>query len=873
MIRQPKTGTARKGSRIALTGIAALAIAAGLARPVPALPANAYAVDAPTPAPSVERIGSTEVTVEEAAKRSTEARAKGDPKPGTYEPGVVIFEMFPEASDEALQTALSNADLQLDRTLMSPQKDIGIGGTYTATVPEGTSVSEAAAKLLANTQVKLAAPDMIFSIDGGIDGKSTAETSATPIANDPQVADAPAQKENESDVTTENVGAEAVTDPAARDGREWAYNTLNYEGTWEEARKVGWSSSSNVTVAVIDTGIQIDHEDLQGNIDATLNFYGRTEPTTNLQGVADARGHGTSVSGIISALPNGKGGVGISRNAKIMPMVVTNIHDTNPKTNGNVSTDAIIAACNKLISKTSDGRTYAQAHNVRVVNISAGDTLSDGTTADKHPLVTSALKNLIDPDKGNLLVVNSAGNLTDDELKGGHPSYNHWPTSFIDCIGVIALKKANNTDGVTIHEESNYNTDVNNPFAQLSAPGHNIYTTDRGSSNSYVGTFKGTSAAAPFVSGTAAIMFSVCPSLSVQEAKQILKDTATDLTASPASAGCDLTTGYGMVNPKEAVKKAVEKQMQAGPTASYDALDGMKLRLGGTTINEFNPKTEPYGWTKDYGIVNVEPDTTVSLYGYDTSKWRTENVTTNTTSKPVPGEDADEPLMEYTRVQTHKLASLTNGSAGTPLTRTYTFTTTWKIPVKDSVQAEDAIAGTQVSIGGQPYAEFSPSRHSYDVQFPSKDAMPAEGPQFTNLPAGWTATLKGEPSEFPTQMIDNGDGSYTEKGGRQYVVVVSNNGVSVEYAFNYVYSQRVEGVETQAESPAQAPQASQTPSQPAGTTSASNGSQSSKSGQQQGSKGTLLQTGDPVVIVAVSVLAIAAVGGIVFLIVKKRRSA
>lgn len=847
MTRQPKAGTARRDGRTALTGIAALAIAAGLALPVPALPADAYA--SPAAAENVEHIGSTAVTIESASQRSAEARAQGDPEPGTYDPKVVIFEMFPEAGEEALQTALSNAGLQLSRTLMLPQREIDAGGMYSATVPDGMPVSEAIARLLANTQVKMAAPNMLFSVDGDTGGEAPGETEAGSVRED-----------ETGDVTVE------ASDPAARDGRDWAYTALDYEGTWDEARKVGWRSSANVTVAVMDTGIQTDHEDLQGNIDATLNFYGKTTPTTTLQGVADANGHGTAVSGIISALPNDKGSVGISMNAKIMPIVVTNNADTNPKTNGTVDTQAVAAACGHLLNPSTDGRNYAQQHNVRVVNLSAGETLSGGKTAERHAAVTTALNRL---GANNILVVNSAGNLTDEELAGGHPSYDHWPTSYINCLGVIALKKTNNTDGVTILENSNYNTSSKH-FAQLSAPGNDIYTTYRGSSNSYVGTFNGTSAAAPFVSGTAAIMFSVCPSLTVTEAKNILTETATDLKVSPAATGFDLMSGYGMVNPKAAVARAVQKQREVGPTASYDSLNGMKLRLGGSKIDEFDPQASPYGWTKDYGIVSGTPDTTVSLYGYDTTKWRTANVTTNTTSRSVPGEGTDEPLVEYTRVQRHTFESLMNGPDGTPLTRTYTFTTTWKTKIGDGVQAEDAIAGTQVSIGGQPYSDFSPSRHSYDIQFPSKDAMPAEGPQFSNLPAGWTATLKGEPTEFPTQLIDNGDGSRTEKGGRQYVVVVSNNGVSIEYAFNYVYSQRVEGVETREEAPAQAPQA---PAQPASGNAASNGGQASKSGQQQGSKGNLIQTGDPVVIVAVSVLVIAAVGGIVFLIVKKRRSA
>lgn len=892
MRTQPKEGTARRERRAALTGVAALAIAAGLALPARAIPSEAQIWPTAEAAEGgIEYIGSTAVTPAEAAERASETRAEGDPAPDSYVPGHVVIQMFPGASEEALRTAAANAGVQVTAQIMRPQEDAGIGAMYVADTPAGMSVSEAMARLLANTQVKCATPDMLLSIEGdespaatdgldedagdvaGVDGESRAdeamggvavETAAEAVGAEDDAAGCVAVESAVpaeaavGDVATGAPAAEA-TDPATTNGDDWAYSTLDYEGAWAEARKVGWNNSSSVTVAVMDTGINTSHEDLQGNIATGLNFWGSASaaPTFNVE---DVNGHGTAVAGIISSQPNKKGTVGISNNAKILPMVVTDL-SAAPQNTGVVSTVALAKACNYL-TKQTNGQTYAATHGIRVVNVSAGEKKADyqSTNAD----YTNAKDALASLSANNILVVNSAGNKIESTA---HPEYNaippydHWPTSSIECIGVIALKKADNDDGVVRLESSNYNPNGMN-FAQLSAPGYNIYTTDIGGSSKYT-TIQGTSSAAPFVSGTAALMFAVCPSLTASEVKTILQQTATDLKVSPAATGFDAVTGYGMINPKAAVAEAVKRQRQQGPTATYAGLDNMKLRLGGESISDFDPTAEPYGYDKDCGRVSSTPNTTVSLYGYDTSAWRVANVTTSNSSQPSTDDDS---LVEYTRIQRYTLESLYNGAGGTPLSRTYVFTTTWTMPAGSGVQAEEALAGAKVSVGGQEYADFDPTRHSYEIQYPSKDAMPGEAPQFSNLPAGWTAAVKGEPTELPIQRIDNGDGTYTERGGRSYVVTVTGNGTTVEYTFNYTYSQKVEGAETQAEAQSEAPQA------PASAQPAVESAPAAKSAQ-QGSKGSLLQTGDPVVIAAVCILAVTLVGGIVFLIVKKKRSA
>jgi len=81
--------------------------------------------------------------------------------------------------------------------------------------------------------------------------------------------------------------------------RQWAIDAMGLRYAWDKTR-----GSSSVTVAVIDTGVQVNHPDLAGNITSGYDFYNKTSYVT------DHNGHGTHIAGIIGAATNN--GLGIA---------------------------------------------------------------------------------------------------------------------------------------------------------------------------------------------------------------------------------------------------------------------------------------------------------------------------------------------------------------------------------------------------------------------------------------------------------------------------------------------------------------------------------------------------------------------------------
>ncbi|MDR2641522.1 MAG: S8 family serine peptidase, partial [Planctomycetaceae bacterium] len=163
--------------------------------------------------------------------------------------------------------------------------------------------------------------------------------------------------------------AGVVNDPLVK--QQWYLDTINVLPAWEQTKGEG------VVVAVIDSGIQLDHPDLQANIWTNPNeiagngiddddngfiddIHGwNTEQNNNI--VQDTTGHGTKVSGIIGAVDNNIGVVGIAPNVQILP-VKTN-------SNGYHKSSMDIAAINYIIKLKVENNI-----NIRVINASFGFT-------------------------------------------------------------------------------------------------------------------------------------------------------------------------------------------------------------------------------------------------------------------------------------------------------------------------------------------------------------------------------------------------------------------------------------------------------------------------------------------------------------------
>jgi hypothetical protein len=284
---------------------------------------------------------------------------------------------------------------------------------------------------------------------------------------------------------TSSVLAATFNDPLIE--QQWGLTAIGAPNVWNISRGAG------VTVAVIDSGSG-PHPDLDANLDAGRTMFGSIDSPGMID--VDPKGHGTHVAGIIAAaVNNGIGGAGVAPQARIMPI-------------------RVLAADGSGISEdVTKAVRYAVDNGAKVINLSLG-----GST-ESTPL-TSAIQYAVDH---NVLVVAAAGN-------GGPSSTPKWPASSDLAIAVTAIDR---TNGVA-------RFDQRGDYIDLAAPGVSILSTKI---NDYAEE-DGTSMAAAFVTGAAALLFAAQPSITAAQVRDILQRTATDIGA----LGRDSTFGYGVIN-------------------------------------------------------------------------------------------------------------------------------------------------------------------------------------------------------------------------------------------------------------------------------------------------------------------------------------
>ncbi|MEE6449188.1 S8 family peptidase [Gottfriedia acidiceleris] len=222
----------------------------------------------------------------------------------------------------------------------------------------------------------------------------------------------------------------------------------------------------DVVVAVIDTGCQTDHPELQERIIGGYNFtedYGG-DPNVFL----DNNGHGTHVCGTIAASENGEGVVGVAPKAKLLVLkVLTGA--------GEGSIESIVQAIDYATNwKGSNGET------VRVISMSLGGPEDDSSL---HAAIQRAVEQ-------NIAVVCAAGNEGDGDGSTNEYSY---PGAYDEVIevGSVSLQKR-------LSNFSNTNNEID-----LVAPGEKILSTYP--TNQYA-VLSGTSMATPHVSGAIALL-------------------------------------------------------------------------------------------------------------------------------------------------------------------------------------------------------------------------------------------------------------------------------------------------------------------------------------------------------------------------------
>lgn len=303
-----------------------------------------------------------------------------------------------------------------------------------------------------------------------------------------------------------NLWEESVND--LRYGEQWYLDFLNMEKAWSLMESV---PCKKVRVAVIDSGIDLYHTDLYANINENLCVNSVTTDYPKMSTDYSANGHGTHVAGIIGAVTgNGQGVAGIANN--YAEIIAIQSHDGSA-----MKSSYVVNAIQ-----------YAADKDVDIINMSMG-------TSQEDKLLKDAME---DAYNRGILIVCSAGNDGTDN--------KHYPSAYDSAIGVIAV-----TQTGARRSDASYGTDN-----FISAPGDKILSTLPGTYG-YQG---GSSMSAGMVSGVAAAVWSANPSLSVEEVKTILAQTATDTY----SQGFDAYSGWGIVAADKAVEKAIEMRYASG---------------------------------------------------------------------------------------------------------------------------------------------------------------------------------------------------------------------------------------------------------------------------------------------------------------------
>lgn len=240
-------------------------------------------------------------------------------------------------------------------------------------------------------------------------------------------------------------------DPSDPDfDQQWQHDYIGTRYAWAAGYK-----GQGVRVAVIDTGLAMDHEDLAANAEAGKNFVNGAEGTPYS---TDNDTHGTHVAGIIAADDNEKGGVGIAPDAKVSGYCVF------PAGSGAETAD-IKRAINAAVAEKYD-----------IINMSLGSPEYD---ADYETVVKQAYE------KG-VAIFAAAGN---DDTDG-----NNYPAAYAGTISVGAVDVNSSRAAFSCYGSA----------VALSFPGVDIYSTVPGG----YGYMSGTSQASPAAAGTAAVILS-----------------------------------------------------------------------------------------------------------------------------------------------------------------------------------------------------------------------------------------------------------------------------------------------------------------------------------------------------------------------------
>ncbi|MFZ5816377.1 MAG: S8 family serine peptidase [Bacillota bacterium] len=334
-------------------------------------------------------------------------------------------------------------------------------------------------------------------------------------------------------------------------------------------------SKTDVVVAVLDTGVDAAHVDLDGG--KVIGWY---DVINGKASAYDDHGHGTHVASIVAGTGEGDGvSRGVAPGAALVGIKVLD-------KNGSGSTSGIISGINWMISNKN---TYG----IRAANMSLGSSgCSDGTDS-----LSTAVNNAVD---NGIIMLVAAGNSGPAKCTIGAPG------AAAKAITVGASYDPGEKGWALAEFSSRGPTADGRIKPDIVTPGRYINAARANSGNGYV-VYSGTSMATPFAAGVVALMLDADYTLTDSGVKSILYANVEDWGPS----GKDVDYGYGMLLAYNAVKAA------AGGTGSFD--DGLNHgyasgSLGGTGESKYYSLSITDA-SKPIAITLIIPDWKAGLFG------------------------------------------------------------------------------------------------------------------------------------------------------------------------------------------------------------------------------------------------------------------
>jgi subtilisin family serine protease len=360
----------------------------------------------------------------------------------------------------------------------------------------------------------------------------------------------------------------ATNDPLA--GQQYGYTQMQTPSAWTKATGAG------VTIGIVDSGTDLNHEDLHSKLVANCPGSGCHDFGDNDDNPQDdsqlkdgngvvVKGHGTHVSGLAAAATdNGKGGVGIARSAKILPL---KIFPSNP----NSSLAGGIANVPQAVN-------FAVQHGAKVINLSLGD-FNVSVLGPIQTACNAAFTN------GSLCVV-AAGNSGQDKGSGYQHDFNALIVTANDDKGnhVSFGQKADTKWGVSAPGLGNMST----------------WPTDAGGYKA----ISGTSMASPQAAGVAALVFSQHPDWSPGQVAERIVQTVNPMD-NPSVNGAGrvnaaAAVGAPSVAPTDPGTRSSGNRSGSGSSATNNgSSSGARSTNGTTSGGSTNGTLPPAGSTND----------------------------------------------------------------------------------------------------------------------------------------------------------------------------------------------------------------------------------------------------------------------------------